>query len=107
VLVQDSESYDSIAQMALQDRREDGLDRMPTQNESLTFAQTVLAKSSKGPILCLHVYVLAQRSRHDTKLFNGGWPYRHDGGPILGVGLPLYYSRRHCKFTQSTLFVLL
>jgi len=25
--------------MALQDRREDGLDRMPTQNESLTFAQ--------------------------------------------------------------------
>ena len=38
-LVQDSESSDSIAQMALQDRREDGLDRMPTQNESLTFAQ--------------------------------------------------------------------
>ena len=38
-LVQDSESSDSIAQMALQDPREDGLDRMRTQNESLTFAQ--------------------------------------------------------------------
>jgi hypothetical protein len=39
-LVQDSESSDSIAQMVLQDRREDGLDRMPTQSESLTFAQS-------------------------------------------------------------------
>jgi hypothetical protein len=48
LLVQDSESSDSIAQMALQDRREDGLDRLPTQNESLTFAQLYLVQSSKS-----------------------------------------------------------
>ena len=37
-LVQDSESSDSIAQLALQNPWESGLDRMPTRNESLTFA---------------------------------------------------------------------
>src|ERR1700730_17437404 len=52
-LVQDSESSDSIAQMALQDRREDGLDRMPTQNESLTFAQTVLVIDANAELLPL------------------------------------------------------
>jgi transposase len=39
VLVQDSESSDSIAQLALQNPWESGLDRIPTRNESLTFAQ--------------------------------------------------------------------
>src|ERR1700730_442688 len=53
MLVQDSESSDSIAQMALQDRREDGLDRMPTQNESLTFAQTVLVIDANAELLPL------------------------------------------------------
>jgi hypothetical protein len=38
-LVQDSESSDSIAQLALHDPWERGVDRMQTQNESLTFAQ--------------------------------------------------------------------
>jgi hypothetical protein len=38
-LVQDSESSDSIAQLALQNPWESGLDRIPTRNESLTFAQ--------------------------------------------------------------------
>ena len=38
-LVQDRESSDSIAQLALQNPWESGLDRIPTRNESLTFAQ--------------------------------------------------------------------
>ena len=35
-LVQGSESSDSIAQLALQNPWESGLDRMPTRNQSLT-----------------------------------------------------------------------